>query len=354
MSITQNELKRILSNKFRLSFGNRGTFRILLFSDFHSHYKHQDPRTYEAFEKIIDDKNPDLVYLMGDLPGGPVKPAEAVEMLSALSRPMDKRGIPWTLVFGNHDDSICRGMPMDRIEKLMEKKCPNCMIKNYGKKIHGYSNHAIPVYRSESDDSISFILYGLDAGRDISAMNEDYELNGDIIEFLSAPKRLTARRRFDIVRFDQVIWYWELSKAVETMNGKTPALVMTHSGVQELRVLGDFPKNLDVDGELAEEIKVGAINSGLFMAGFQRGDVIGFYCGHNHVNTGEGKYCGIRFGYAGSIGYDAYGTKKPHSDRERNRLRGARMLTFDRDDIINYRSEYIYASDYVAPVIEVK
>jgi len=352
MNITESGLKKLLSNKRKLAFRNSGEFKILFFSDFHSNYKNQDIRTYQAVERIIEDKQPDLVYLLGDLPGGPTNRRESVEMLSELTRPMDKRNIPWTIVFGNHDDSICRGMPMDKIEKLLERSCPGCLIKN-AKGIHGFSNHVLPIYYSQGSDKIALNLFGLDAGRDISAMNLDGHLRGDIIEYLSATAPIKARRRFDIVRFDQVMWYWTVSEAIEKYCGRIPALMMTHSAPNEVKLFEEFREELGVVGELAEEIKVGAVNSALFTAALQRGDIIGFYFGHNHINVAEGSYCGMRMGYVGSIGYNAYGMKKPMSDREKNLLRGARMLTIHRDDILNYKSEFISANDYVAPVIEV-
>ena len=353
MNITQAEVKKLLSNKRKLAFRNSGEFKILFFSDFHSNWKkNPDPRTYQAIERMIEDKQPDLVYLLGDLPGGPTNRKEALAMLSELTKPMDKRNIPWTMVFGNHDDSICRGYTMDKIERLLRTGCPGCLIKN-ATGIHGFSNHVLPIYYSEGSDKIALNLFGLDAGRDISAMNTDYNLRKDIIEYLSEPVVLRARRRFDIVRFDQIMWYWHVSEAIEKLNGPTPALMMTHSGLGETKILEEFPENLGVVGEFGEEVKVGAINSGLFAAGLQRGDIIGFYYGHNHINIAEGSYCGIRFGYVGSIGYNAYGMKRAMSDREKNRLRGARLLTINRDDILNYKSEFISANDYVAPVIEV-
>ena len=100
-------------------------------------------------------------------------------------------------------------------------------------------------------------------------------------------------------------------------------------------------------GKFDEKIRTGPINSGLFATILQRGDVIGLYYGHNHNNTAEGKLCGIRMGYVGSIGTNGYGVQKVNTYAEINSLRGARVLTFREDDILNYSSEFLYAHNYV-------
>lgn len=353
MQINKRSLEKLLDHKKKLHFSRGGKFKILYFSDLHSHYLHMDPRTYEAMEKMIEETQPDLVYFLGDLPGGPEKRKEAAEMLSIMSRPMDKRGIPWTLVFGNHEGSICRGKTREEIGRIFERDCPGCLFKTV-KGLHGVSNHVIPVYASESSDKIALTLFGLDAGSDISAMNNDCGFEGDMIEYLSKAGKLGGRDRFDIVRFDQVMWYWQVSEAIEKMNGKTPALLMTHSGYHETKILEENPVGTEVVGEFAERPRVSPLTNGLFTAALQRGDVIGMYYGHNHVCVVEGKYCGIRLGYVGSIGYDAYGTKQPHSDKERNRVRGARLITLNINDMKNYESRYLFASDFVPPIVEVK
>lgn len=52
-------------------------------------------------------------------------------------------------------------------------------------------------------------------------------------------------------------------------------------------------------GERNEECP-GPINSGMFSAMLDRGDVKGVFCGHDHVNTYMENYYGILLGYSGS------------------------------------------------------
>ena len=60
-------------------------------------------------------------------------------------------------------------------------------------------------------------------------------------------------------------------------------------------------------GERNEDECPGPVNSGLFSAMLERGDVKGVFCGHDHVNTYCGNYYGILLGYAGNAGFGTYG-----------------------------------------------
>ena len=70
-------------------------------------------------------------------------------------------------------------------------------------------------------------------------------------------------------------------------------------------------------GTKREDICCSELNSGLFMACLQRGDVKGIFCGHEHLNDFKGEYCGITLAYDSCIGYDMYA----HDD-----LRGGRVI----------------------------
>ena len=59
----------------------------------------------------------------------------------------------------------------------------------------------------------------------------------------------------------------------------------------------------NIAGERNEEEYPGPINSGMFPAMLERGDVKGVFYGHDHVNTYMGNYYGILLGYAGSTGF---------------------------------------------------
>ena len=88
------------------------------------------------------------------------------------------------------------------------------------------------------------------------------------------------------------------------------------------------------------------INSGIFAAAFQRGDVKAMFAGHDHINTFDGIYCGIRMGYDGSIGYEAYGARDNDPGHDRERLRGGRVFDIAKDDPWNIRTEMVFVKDF--------
>jgi hypothetical protein len=49
------------------------------------------------------------------------------------------------------------------------------------------------------------------------------------------------------------------------------------------------------------------VNSGLFAAFVERGDVVGAFCGHDHLNDYEATLHGIRLVYGRATGHGGYG-----------------------------------------------
>ena len=50
-----------------------------------------------------------------------------------------------------------------------------------------------------------------------------------------------------------------------------------------------------------------ALNSGFFAALVEAGDVMGAFCGHDHVNDYEGELFGVRLAYGRATGFAEYG-----------------------------------------------
>ena len=346
--MTAKSLEKTLSNKHRLSFEKNGEFKILFLSDMHYYAHGGDPLTLEAVQKIVADTEPDLVLWAGDGPSGAEDKKDLMRVISLFAEPMESRGIPWAIAHGNHAPVTCYDMSVKQVQTVFEREFDYCLSKHV-KGIHGYSNYVLPIYSSKEPDRIALNVFSLDTGCDMSDFNKgtlvkDVNIHKDC-RLKNAYVRPTANN-FDVIRFDQLSWYWKVSEAVEKYNGKTPAIMFTHCPPHETRLIMDNPERTEMTGEFGEEVKTGPINSGLFSAIVQRGDVIGLYYGHNHNNTAEGRLCGVRMGYVGCIGTNGYGLKGK-TPAEVNRLRGARLLTFSENDIFNYSSQFLFASDYV-------
>lgn len=71
-------------------------------------------------------------------------------------------------------------------------------------------------------------------------------------------------------------------------------------------------------GNKYEPVCCAQVNSGLFAALLEMGDVMGTFCGHDHVNDFHGRYQGIRLCYGRSSGHSTYGRE--------GMLRGGRVI----------------------------
>ena len=98
-------LSYYLDSKKKLEFKN-GSFRVLIFTDMHAK-RRIDPRTLAFLEATVKREQPDLVLWDGDnVVDGPDEESFK-SIVSALAEPMERRGIPWAQVFGNHDEECC-------------------------------------------------------------------------------------------------------------------------------------------------------------------------------------------------------------------------------------------------------
>src|SRR5204862_5405062 len=97
-----NDQRESMSSPLR--FRNDGTFTIAQITDLHwSTGREADQRTNELTGLVLDAEQPDLVVLTGDIIDGKGCPDPAESWRQALA-PIIVRGLPWSAVFGNHDD----------------------------------------------------------------------------------------------------------------------------------------------------------------------------------------------------------------------------------------------------------
>lgn len=326
----------------KLEFGN-GTFRILIFTDIHARLS-CDPRTLMFLEAAVEREKPDLVLWNGD---NVVESPDADTLRAVVSRlaePMEKRGIPWAHVFGNHDEECCFSR---RRQQEIYESFP-CHISYSEPGIHGVGNHMLPIF---SGDEVKFAVWGIDSNDYLKTDNDFFE--GDLEKSAVLPRVIFRDCGYAFIRFDQILWYWNLSKALEAQgNKKVPGIMYFHTCLNEFTMVPFNPKETGMTGEQNEPLCPSTLNSGLFTALLERGDVKGVYCGHDHTNTYEGSYCGIRLGFCANAGFTTYGLKShyndgPHKDADNHALRGARLITVNEASPADYDSKIILARDYI-------
>ncbi|WP_245600114.1 metallophosphoesterase family protein [Paenibacillus harenae] len=327
----------------KLQFRADGTFKIVQFNDTQDD-EDIDPRTVELMEKVLDDQKPDFVVLNGDnITGGTDTPDEVKKAINNIAMPMEDRGIPWAITFGNHDQDSMPNSGYDEEAMLQLYRSYTYNRNDKGVKgITGTGNMNILIGGHNSKNPV-FNLWLLDAGR-------------------YAPKEIAGQSfegypDWDWLRYNQVNWYTETSEALERKFGrKIPSLMFIHIPLWEYRFMwfASVDGRTDADharavarhgivGERNEEECPGPINSGMFSAILERGDVKGVFCGHDHVNTYSGNYYGVMLGYCGSTGFGAYGLE----GAERNRLRGARVYNLQSaGNDVKVDTHLVFAKDY--------
>lgn len=309
----------------RLSFDASGAFKVVQLNDTQDNHT-TDVRTIELIEKVLDSERPQFVVINGDVVNGDMTTAQQVKQAyNNVVLPMEERRIPWAITFGNHDeDSVgTTGMTEDRIRGFLAGYRYN--LNETARGVSGHSNQVLQVRRS-GGDQVAAALWLLDSGR-----YSPGTVGGQPVEEYT----------YETIHADQVAWYREESQRLERRAGApVPGLMFFHIPLWEHRFMW-FGSPTDwseesharsvtkhgLTGERNEREYTAQFNPGLFHAALERGDVKSIFCGHDHINTYDGDYFGIRLGYGPGTGYGTYGL----DGDQVHRLRGARVFELHQD-----------------------
>ena len=88
-----------------------------------------------------------------------------------------------------------------------------------------------------------------------------------------------------MIYFDQLLWYWNPSRALEAEAGrKIPGLLCMHVAPYEYRTACANPDICVKEGHYDENLDSTPFNTGLFALLLQRGDIKAICCGPTHKN----------------------------------------------------------------------
>lgn len=311
-----------------LEFKN-GKFKIMQVSDPQDmHYPRRS--MLKMLDKAYDELKPDLVVFTGDnvlsnhlldarfgnklvAEGYEATKVRMKKSLEIILAPLEKRGIPFAMIFGNHDDMCCMTKE-EIIDLYREYSCFVGLVDTYGNGDVG--THNILIY---SGDKPKFNLWMMDTSR------QDKE-RGEGRECVSA---------------DAVEWYVKTSNELKEANGGEPvySLMFQHIPVSEIdeciepcnKTDYGAVKNYDTDtyvrlkyekvnsGRLYEPTPGCEENYGQFEAVKQQGDVLSLVYGHHHMNMFDITHEGVRMIQTPAASFRCYG----------NSLRGVRMFELD-------------------------
>ena len=312
-----------------------GKFRILVLADIHA----AGPElswTLRHIQGAIDKSHPDLVVLLGDnvtgrFPG--ITPGKVRDAIYKIGSTLQKNNVPFALVFGNHDHEGLALFGYDERsakEFIIDefKKFP-CCIAEKGEEMTGVGNYNIPV--KSADGKVKLNLWLMDS----NPYATEQEGGG-----------------YGYVHADQLLWYEKTGEKLKEENGgkNVPSFIFQHIIVPECydmfhthqrwargRVKGHGRFSESYYTADSDYISSGALREGpcppdavseQFDCWLKRGDIIGAFFGHDHINDFSGTYKGIPLHQVPSAGFYSYGYTQ-----------GSRIITVCEENVENYTTE---------------
>ena len=320
----------------KLQFGSDGEFSILHICDCQDGYPaHKEMFTYINY--MLDVYKPDLVILGGDNTVG--LEDTKFEAIKELVTPFLEHETYFTLVFGNHDHE--QGVEKDELLKMYQEAGGKyCLAYDAVPELTGTATHNLPVYSSDGK-KIRFNLWMFDS----NTYAEDE--NGN-------------RIGYDSVRTDQIEWYNETYADLKEEAGEAvyslafqhmippdvyeamytsvkyalDPITETYNNGKHYPVI--FPNTSAFTGHIYEPASPGVINYGQVDAMATNGDVLGVLVGHDHVNSYETEYKGVKLINTPGISFNAYGKEV---------VRGSRLITIKEDSPDTFESEVITVNE---------
>ena len=251
-----------------LRFSDDGRFKIVQFTDAHVRCDKPDEmaKTVDRLEWIIAEENPDLVVFTGDVVTG----RPAVKAWRAILAPVAKRGVPFVVVYGNHDRE--QDLKETELAQVITAFPNSLNIKSDDR----LADVAVEVLARDGD-SVAAVLYCLDS--------HDYSTVDGI-------------KGYGWIGFDQIDWYRKLSRAYTEANGgcPLPSYAFFHIPLPEYAEAYAASEK-SVRGIRREDECAPKINTGMFAAMKECGDVVATFVGHDHDNDYIVPFHGIALVY---------------------------------------------------------
>ena len=323
-----------------LKFDENGQFKILVLADIQSGFPVGEALKAYITE-AIDASNPNLVIFLGDnIMGADDGTVESYwKGYDEVFPILESKGVPFTFVFGNHDDEAA---PTVTKEEMLKKyqSYDGCLAYDADPSLHGCATHNLPILSSDGK-KVAYNLWMFDSGDYVF-----YE-NG-------------KRRGYDCVRADQIAWYKAESAKLKAANGGevVPSLAFEHIIPQEPMQkvmfslpfqLGKLTKNFTdgtsatylpnyfaFKGILSEAPCPSPDNEGQWDAFVETGDVKACFFGHDHVNNFSVDVDGVT---AVSVPGTTFKSYSSTTDQ------GSMVITLDEKDLSTYSTKILYTSD---------
>lgn len=239
-----------------------------------------------------------MVYPMPLLNQGTRNNLKSTKMFASV---MEKLGVDWTVVFGNHDSEVWAKLNKEQLGDFYSAR-PHCHFQKGDPDIFGVGNYCIPL------------------------LNEDGSLNTALM-FIDSNAYLTWNffSGFDVIHDNQIEWYKKEIKALSKDGEVAKSLAFFHIPPKEFkegwekcyRGSSEATYHCGFVQEKDNYFGYPKTKEGNFFGEMVKlGSCKGMFMGHDHLNTLSMTYKGIRLTYGMSIDYNAYkGIAKRNTQR---------------------------------------
>lgn len=287
----------------KLHFGSDGMFKIVYLTDLHfvSTNPEQAAKTFARMDYIVNAEKPDFIAITGDVIFA--KPAR--QMLQSILDRLDSYKIPFCIVYGNHDAEQELSRP-EMSSMIVSAKYSLNTLGDNGE----LADVKLSVASSVKGDPAPLDIYMLDS--------HDYASNfgfGDVGGYAWFTN-------------DQIQWMRsECAASVERNGANVPSLSFFHIPFPEFYdawILAQEKKHNGVVGLRGEYGGHPRVNSGMFAAMLEAGNMMGVFCGHDHDSDYIIPYYGIALAYGRFSGDDTVYNHLAH---------GTRVISVDEKDL---------------------
>ncbi|MBQ7225588.1 MAG: metallophosphoesterase [Clostridia bacterium] len=320
LDVVKQRVNALLESKHKLYYNEDGSFRVMVLADLHVRSSSDTTELENRIKRFVDEENPNLVIFTGDNTIGASNEEALRTCLDKMVGYIEEKQIPWCHVYGNHDRE---GALSNEKQQAVYESYEYCISKDVDG-VSGVGNYVHGIYNR--DGSLGSVIYFLDSGTSNGTYSYDY------------------------IQADQITWYESTSMLLQEYNGDkaVKGMMAFHIPLIENQYAYNNRDNKDVVyealGDRVEPICSSTYDTNLFETILARKDVQAIVTGHDHNNTYNYNYYGVKLVSAPTISSLGYTNSDSH---EGVRVFDLNLETIDDiETYINYVVKRVDADRY--------
>lgn len=287
------------------------SIRVLQLSDLHiccSYFtKERDFSVVKAITKIVNHTQPDLIVITGDMLFPFIYRSYCTDnetMAKAFITMFEKFGIPYAMVFGNHDAESLAKWNKSKLTEYFSSSSLNYSLFESGEQMAGEGNYAIKFLNN--DGTLNQVAFFID------------DSEGDIKQ-------------------DQIDWYSRLVSSFNLETGSTvPSTIFMHIPLYEYQLAYEQSDNNFLYGFHNESVTPINSECRFFDTIKALGSTTAVFCGHDHRNTWGIAYEGVLLSYCPTVDYNAY-----LNFYENEEIMGGQIINLNSDGTVSVNQVYL-------------